>query len=227
MKLLINGFENEIKFSEEYINVIQIRNKKLFQNIMEQFYSNIEENSNNLEIQLFSDDNQNLNFKDNVYLLTDLYNLDINNKKILTKIQEIVFYKINLENKEKIDKNISKIRSILLEEINEFPIELSIKEEISLNDIIKIFNLKIEMSNFTDIVKRIEFIIDILANLNLANILVIPNIKSYLNNKQIIEIYKYSLYNKINLLIIETNKVRKNKFKKILIIDEQFNDYFI
>lgn len=227
MKLLINGFENEIEFSEEYINVIQIENKKLFQNIMEQFYTNIEENFNNLEVQLISDNNQNLNLKDNVYLLTDFYNLDINNKKILNKIQEIVFYKINLENKEKIDKNISKIRSILLEEIIEFPIELSIKEEISLNDIIKIFNLKIEMSNFTDIVKRIEFIIDILANLNLANILVIPNLKSYLNNKQIIEIYKYSLYNKINLLIIETNKVRKNKFEKILIIDKQFNDYFI
>lgn len=227
MKLVINGFENEIKFSEEYVNVIQVKNKKLFQNIMEQIYLNTEGNSDNLKIQLFSSDDEKLDFKDNVYLLTDLYNIDVNNKKMLTKIQEMILKNFNLESAEKIDENILKIKSLLLEEINEFPLELSVKEGISLNDIVKMFNIKIETSNFIDIVRRIESVIDILANLKLASILIIPNLKSYLNNKQTIEIYKYSLYNKINLLIVETNKVRKNKFERILVIDKQFNDYFI
>ena len=46
MKIKIQGFENDIQFDDEYINVVQIKNKILFQNIMEIFY--IYENVSNI-----------------------------------------------------------------------------------------------------------------------------------------------------------------------------------
>lgn len=34
----------------------------------------------------------------------------------------------------------------------------------------------------------------------------IPNLKIYLDEKELIEIYKYSLYNNVKLLILENNR---------------------
>ena len=45
--------------------------------------------------------------------------------------------------------------------------------------------------------------------------------------KQIIEFYKMSLYNGINILLIESEQHEKLKYEKILEIDENFNDFII
>ncbi|MBQ3409270.1 MAG: type II-A CRISPR-associated protein Csn2 [Clostridia bacterium] len=227
MKLLIKGFENEVVFSNQYINVIQIENKALFQSITNQLNTAINGEVDETDVVLLSDNGDELDFENTAYMMTDLYNIDINNKKILTKIQEKILKDFSLENVSNIDKNIQEIREILISEVNEFPLEIGIKDDVRLNDILKLFCIRIEKSNFTDIVKRIEAVIDIIANLKVASILVIPNIRSYLDNYQIIEIYKYSLYNGIRILILESNKYKKSKYEKVLLIDKNFDDYYV
>ena len=227
MKLLIKGFENEVVFSDQYINVIQIENKALFQSITNQLNTTINGEVDETDVVLLSDNEDELDLESTAYMMTDLYNIDMNNKKILTKIQEKILKDFSLENVSNIDKNIQEIREILISEVNEFPLEIGIKDDVRLNDILKLFSIRIEKSNFTDIVKRIEAIIDIIANLKVASILIIPNIRSYLDNYQIIEIYKYSLYNGISILILESNKYKKSKYEKVLLIDKNFDDYYV
>ena len=227
MKLLIKGFDNEICFYDKYISVIQIENKVLFQNITNQLNAAVNGDIDQSDVLLLADNGDELDFESTMYLMTDLYNIDINNKKILSKIQEKILRDFDIENASSIDKNIQEIRKTLLKEVNEFPLDLSVKDDVRLNDILKLYSLKIETSNFTDIVKRIEAVIDILSNLQIAKILVIPNIRNFLDNSQILEIYKYSLYNGVKILVIESNKYKKSKYEKILLIDKNFDDYYI
>ena len=50
--------------------------------------------------------------------------------------------------------------------------------------------------------------------------------KLFLTDEEVVEVYKYSLYNNVNLLIIERNDRKKLKYEKKLVIDENFYDYF-
>lgn len=227
MKIIINGFENEIICSKEYVNVLQISNKSLFQNVIGYIYDGVSGYIETSEIELLSDDGDVLNFEDEVYLMSDFYNLEINTKKIVNKIQDKILKEFEQEKADEVEKYINSIRHVVRNELNEFPLELSMKEEIRLNDILKLFNIQIDIMEINNVQQRIEAVIDILANLHIAQILVLPNIKCYMDNIQLVEIYKYALYNGVSILIIESNTYEKIKYEKIFVIDEDFNDYYI
>ena len=51
------------------------------------------------------------------------------------------------------------LSNLLIEEINELPFEFNINSELEINDLLKVFNLKIDTTWYTTIVEKIEFII--------------------------------------------------------------------
>ena len=93
---------------------------------------------------------------------------------------------------------IFKLRNYLIQEINELPFEFIMKSDINIPEVLKLFDLKIDKSNYTNILERIEMLIDLLFVLNISQILAIPNLKKYLL-EELVELYKYSLYNNIKI----------------------------
>ena len=225
MKIRIQGFENEIVFDDESVNIIQTNNKILFQNIMEKIFQNTKENT--LEIQLISNENETLKFQDNVFFVTDLYNLNINTKTVTSKISEYISESFMLDESTEIEKNIHDIEEIVLEKLSDLSFEVTIKNEIEIPDIVKLFGIKINTEEYVSILNRLELLISILARFTEVKILIIANLKNILNNEQIIEFYKMSLYNGINILLIESEQHEKLKYEKIVEIDENFNDFII
>ena len=59
----------------------------------------------------------------------------------------------------------------------------------------------------------------------MANLLIVPNLKTFLQKDDLLELYKYSMYNNIKLLVLE-NKHYENvlKYEKKNIIDENFDE---
>ena len=100
-------------------------------------------------------------------------------------------------------------------------------DNIDIINILKIYNLKIDISSYQTILEKIEFLIDLNSTLDIFNILVIPNLKIYLSNEELVELYKYSLYNNVKLLLIEKEFNEKLEYEHILVIDEEFEDYII
>lgn len=222
MKLKIIGFENEIEFKNN-INVLIIIDRKCFSHIIE-CLNNKNQGIEDNEIYLVDDENNELNMEKNMLIVFDLFNLEYNSKKFLNKIYEIISNNIKLKNDFIIEELIFKLRNYLIEEINELPFEFLMKEEIDVLDILKLFSLKIDSKNYTSILERVELIIDMLTVVQPNTLLVIPNLKLYLSDEEIIELYKYSLYNNINLLVIEQNFTKKLEYENILIIDENFSE---
>ena len=98
--------------------------------------------------------------------------------------------------------------------------------EIDILDLLKVFKVKIDTTSYTTVVEKIEFIINIISTLSLAEILVIPNLKTYLAEEELLEIYKYSIYNNIKLLILENKCSEKLlKYEQKNIIDENFDEF--
>ena len=220
MKLKINGFENEIVFDGESVNVLDIKDKECFKHILEIIYDLSLENES-LEICLISENDDRIDFKDNAIIMFDLFNVDYNSKSILNKLYNII--QENIEKNQDLDIEEYKF----IEEINELPFEFEMKDDYKIVDLLKIYGLKIDFSNYDSILNRVELMINIISILKVAKILIIPNLKVYLNDKELLELYKYSLYNNIELLLIEHNSSKKLKYEKVMVIDTDFFDSII
>lgn len=226
MVMSIIGFENKIHFKYDSVNILEIYDKKLFCNfinyINEQCNGEVEENNRIV----LMEDSKRIKINKSIYLLTDVFNIDFNSKKILNKIYNIISQNIKNRQDDEIENLALKIRNYLIEEINEIPFEFSINSEIETLDLLKMFDVKIDTSCYITLVEKIEFIINILSSLKIANILVIPNLKTYLNEEELLEIYKYSIYNNIKILIVENNNSEKIlKYEQKNVIDESFDEF--
>ncbi len=226
MKLKINGFENEILLNNENVNLIAIKDTKCFSHIIEIINNKINGIESN-EIFLLDDDQNELNMNKKICMIFDLYNIEYNSKKVLTKIYDLIGENIKKSEDYLIDELTFKLRNYIIQEINELPFEFEMKDELDITEIFKLYNLKIDSSNYNSILERVEFLIDLISTLKIADILIIPNLKLYLSKEETIELYKYSLYNNINLIVIERNYDNKLKYEKVWLIDENFNDVLI
>lgn len=56
---------------------------------------------------------------------------------------------------------------------------------------------------------------------------IVPNLKLFLSYNELLDLYKYSLYNNVNLLLIERFNSKKLKYENILYIDENFDEQII
>ena len=224
MIMSIFGLNNKISLEEGNINVLEIYNKKLFYNLI----TILNESDNSMEDNqiVLMQNNERVSIGKNVFVLTDIFNIDFNSKKILNKLYSTLIENIKNRQDDELENITLKLRNYLIEEINELPFEFSIKSELELNDLLKAFELKIDTMCYTTIVEKIEFITDIISTLKIATILVIPNLKIYLDENELLEIYKYSIYNNVQLLVIEnSNSEELIKYEIKNIIDEEFDEF--
>ena len=223
MKIKIFGLDNAFELKEENVNIISISNVKMFSNVVKIInnkINGIEED----EIILLDDENKEINMKSNCMILLDLFNFDFNSKKILNKLYDVIEEKIKLNQDLELDNYVLNIRNYLIEEINELPFEFSMKSDLDISEVLKLFNVKIDTINYESILEKIEFFMDLLSTLKIANIIFVPNLKEYLDNDELIELYKYALYSNIKLIIIERKNSDKLEYERIWEIDENYCD---
>ena len=226
MKIKIKGFENELPLNlDNECFSIQIENKKLYQSILSESINETEEK----QLILIDDKDNCCEIEKNILFISDPYNEEINNKKILTKIYEMISKSINenIELTTEMDKNLYKIREIMINEANEFPIEFEALDDIKISDILSLFRLKIDTKSYITIIDRINLIIEIMSIINYNLIICFFNLKSILEKEQIIEIEKYALYHDIKLLLIDVNLYDNIENEITLKINKSFDDEII
>ena len=226
MIIKINGLENELILNDSQIGVIEINDTKLYRHILDIINKSIEGISNN-EIFILNDKQEEITFKDNVYLLNDIFNIDINSKKIINKIYNLINSSYDDEERLLFSNKIQEVRNELIYKTNEFPFTFSVNNDISVLDMLKAFNFKVDYSTYSTLLEKIELLIDVMTNLNIAKISIIPNLKMYLTSEELIYLYKYSLYNNIILITIEKYCENSIEYEKRLLIDKEYNDYIM
>lgn len=225
MELSIYGLENEIIFDNLHVNVLEIKNKKMFTKVLCFLNDKCNEITQSNEIVL-KDNNKELDMSKNIYIVFDVFNIDYNSKKILNKLYALISQNINLLQDYELEEIILRFRNFLIKEINELPFEFTMKSDISIEETLKLFSLRIDENYYVGPIEKIEFVIDIVKTLDIAKVLVVPNLKLYLTNEELIEIYKYAKYNEINLLVIENNVSEiLLEYEKKNVIDENFDDF--
>lgn len=226
MKLKINGFTNELEFYNDKVSVLAIKDTKCFTNTIQEINDEIKGIESD-EIFLLDDKENELKMSNKMYMILDLFNIDYNSKKILGKLYDKISKNIENSGETKLQNLFIEVRKSIVEEINELPFEFTMSDDIDIINILKLYNLKVDILSYETILERIEFFIDLNATLNIFDVIIIPNLKMYLSEEELIELYKYSLYNNVKLLLIEKNFTQKLEYEHILVIDEDFEDYIV
>ena len=110
--------------------------------------------------------------------------------------------------------------------LNNFDLPVVISDSLDINSITKIARLEIDVKN--DLVSNLLLLLDIEKNLCETKLLVFINLKQYLSEAELKELYKYSLYIGLKLLLVDsqTYGVTLSNEKKY-IIDENLDEFMI
>lgn len=229
MIMKIFSLENDIIFTEEYINVLQIQDKKLFTNVINSLNDNINNIEDTKERIIILDNDTEIKIEKEVLMFIDVFNIDFNQKKIQSalynKIEKI--YKQEFERMSEFQTIFQKLQLNVLDVFNEFPFEFNYKESIGIQEYLKLLGLKIS-NNKGKITDTIFSLIDVVEYLSVTKILIFVNLKLYLIDDELKEIYKYAMYKKVNILLIETGEEKEPlENEKILYIDSDYDEIIL
>ena len=213
MILIHKDIFNPIKFDEENINVLILENKKFFIDKVNEIIEQVENNDGN--------------FSKNCNVVTDLFCLNFDSKKIKTVIlnelknianSEIYFTKIkNLE---------ENIRELMLEIMYNCDYDLELTEEFDISKLFKIFDVSISQ-NYSNMVEKFISYIDILTGILKIKLIFCVNILNFFEEIDKMELYKYILAKKKNVIFIENNYSYENiEYEKKYIIDKDFCEIY-
>ena len=198
MKIINNNWQRQIVLKDNLIHTIVFENKKYYrENILELirqhkgYEGNFILSNNNKEVK-------------NSYFISDLFNIDINNKKIITKIYGELL-KIVTDDIAEYNKITSYIREYFETLVFNNNLDLEYNDEVEVNSLLKLgdFKIQFEESNFLE--KLIKFL-KVLVELCNIKVIFIVGLYRVFSVEEVEKIYKEVCLNKINIINIESEQ---------------------
>lgn len=224
MNMNIDYFDNKIAFNGDYINVVEIENKKYFYRFVKDIYTISAEGMTN-DITFFEDDKEkNVNGKIKVF--SDFFNFEFDSKKYSNDISKYVSTNIDDGERNVLLSLCNKIVKIYTKILNNIDLPLNVDTDITIENITKF--VKVSIRNSNELLESLLLLIDLERVLLTKNILFFVNLKQYLSKTELLELYKYAIYNKIEIVLIDSQGYGGTmKYEKKYIIDENLDEYML
>lgn len=221
MKIINKNWQRKIEIEDNIIYTVVFENKKYYRgNIFEL----INQHKGNEGSYILSSDNKEISFDKNSYIITDIFNIDINSKKVLTKIYNSLLKEI-IEDIPSFNELSTNIRLYFEKLIFNSSLEIEQGEEIDMSSLLKIGDFKIHVENDDILEKFIKFL-KVLTELCSYKIIFVVGLHSVFTKDEIIEIYKEVCLNKINIINIEYQQFKNlsnEHYKEIVYIFDSDN----
>ncbi|MCI8346683.1 MAG: type II-A CRISPR-associated protein Csn2 [Bacilli bacterium] len=162
----------------------------------------------------------------NIILILDYLNLSENFKRVSNDIQKLIKEKIDEVDYDELNRRYKKVINIWKRVISKIEIPISVVEDIDIDKLIKVLNVRI---NFSDnLLNNLLLLIDINGELGNEKVLVFVNLKQYLTKEELQELYKYSIYNQQIIMLIDSQSYGvSNKNEKKILIDDTLEEYML
>lgn len=221
MKIINKNWQRKIEIEDNIIYTLVFENKKYYrENIIEL----INQHKGNEGSYFLSNDNKEISFDKNSYIITDIFNIDINNKKVLTKIYSSLLKEI-VEDISSYNELSTNIRVYFEKLIFNSSLEIDQGEEIDMSSLLKLGDFRVHVEN-DDILEKIVKFLKILSELCGYKIIFVVGLHTVFTQDEIIEIYKEVCLNKINIINIEYqqfNNLSTKNYREIVYIFDKDN----
>lgn len=213
------NWSRQIKLDENIIPVITIENKALFRSAVLEIYNQIAGSKSGSFV--LSNNNQEIKFSNHVDIINDYININLNDRKILTKLYNLLKNK-SLEDYDSFSK--------ISEQITEYVQDLLFGEEFDLVqinnidsiDIFKAVSVEIDDSNKCIPEKLLEYI-SISERFMDTKLFIFVNPREFFSDEEVIQIYNKILLNKTRFIIFQSRLIKPLDCREFqYIIDEDF-----
>ena len=214
MKIINNNWQRQIVLEDNLIYTIVFENKKYYrENILEL----IRQHKGYEGRFILSNNNKELSFDKNSYFISDLFNIDINNKKIITKIYGELL-KVVTDDIAEYNKITSYIREYFETLVFNNNLDLEYNDEIEANSLLKLGDFKIQFEESDYLEKLIKFL-KVLVELCNIKIIFVVGLCRVFSVEEVEKIYKEVCLNKINIINIESEqqKIKKSDYYNELV----------
>ncbi|MGF6907548.1 type II-A CRISPR-associated protein Csn2 [Fusobacterium sp. PH5-44] len=223
MKLIYSNLEKHIVFQENTINEIIIENPNYFYNFIYELKSQINGNPGKF---VLSDNNKELNISKEFEIITDFFSIDLNDKKITTKLyNELKSISYSEDIYLKTQTLLSNLEEYLseIEFLSEY--NFSFNSELDIVNVFKAYGINFDINNNKFIDKFFQFI-SLIHDLLNKKVIVLINMKSFISKEELSALYSMIAYKKIHLLLIESNEKYKLDSEARTIIDKDICEIF-
>lgn len=206
----------DIELEENIILVLTIENTEEYVKFLSEVNLQSEGEVGTITL---SSDGKELNFNKTAEIIFNPFALDMNNKKIITKLyQNIKEVSENSYQEQTIDIN-SKIVDYMDNLIVDCPYNLEYDIQLDIVSLLKMLNVKISVKTESLLERIIEYI-RVCSRICGINIFFGINLKDYLSPNDIDMLYEFIKYEKVNLILVESRKSDNYNCEKHWILDK-------
>lgn len=225
MKINVNYFDNELIISNARVLSLEIENKNYFFRIVNEL-NDISQGILSESINFYDKEGKELNLSNKINLIIDYFNIEFNSKKVLNMLYKSIKESIDEETNYRINSYYNKIKNLISKSLTDYNLSLEISDEYDIDVIFKL--LKISINSKDNLLENLFLLIDIENVFKIDVLLVFVNLKQYLSTNELVELYKYSLYNDVQILLIDSQSygVTIDNEKK-LIIDSNLDEFLL
>lgn len=110
--------------------------------------------------------------------------------------------------------------------LNEIDLPLCVDNEFNFDNLSKLIKIAIETKD--ELLDNLLLLIDLERVLKSKCLLVFVNLKQYLSKNELIELYKYAIYNNVNIFLVDSQSYGVTlKYEKKLIIDDNLDEFVL
>lgn len=222
MKIIISYLENNVEITNDFINVLEIENKKVFFRLINDLNQIC--NGNVIEeIKAFSDDKE-INITNKVNVISDFFNIGFS--RYMLSINKL----INENLKDNSDKSLLLLYKKLIQKYNSIistvDLPIAVNNDATIESLTKLFKLKVNYKS--SIIENLFSIIELERSLKSSKFIVLVNLKQYLDDNELNELYKYSIYNNVNIILVDSQCYGcSDDFEKKLIVDNNLVEFVV
>lgn len=225
MKINVEYLEHAIEMNDNQVNVLEIENKKLFYKLIKDLFR-IEQEGNIDEVIMYDDGIKEISLDKKIKVVVDFFNIDTLSKREITLLEKRITEEMPQTDISKIKQNYLKILEIYRRTISSIDLPLKIEEKLDPNILIKNYDLSIHIKH--ELLEDLLTFLDIEKELFHHTIIFFVNLKTYLTKEELIEIYKYAIYNKIKIILIDCKSYGVTiEYERKLIIDENLDEFML
>lgn len=225
MKMVVQFIDNEIFFDDESVNAIEIENKNYFYRLIKNLIC-ISNDEVIEEVNFYNENFSETNMNGKIEIIIDYFNINFNNKKNIVNLNKYITNSVTEEDILKLNNNYRKIITCFKKIANDIGINISVEETYDFSNVIKLMGLKI-IENDT-LLDNLFLLLDVFKLLYDNKLIVFVNLKQYLASIELVELYKYAIFNNIHIMLIDSQSYGvKLQYEKKLIIDTELNEFML
>lgn len=224
MKIKFDYLENVLDLSNNVFS-LEIENKNYFYRCVRDL--NFISNGDILDkFYCFNSDNSELVIAGKIMVVSDYFNFDELFKCYSNPFIKYISTFCNDEINNKFTTDYKKIKKDFTQLIKEVDLPILINDEFNLEIFIKLLKPRFLIDN--NLLNNLFLCIDLEKIFKLNKILVFVNLKQYLNQDELIEFYKYALYNQVKILLIDSQSYGPTlEYEHKLIIDKNLDEIML